>query len=49
MRVRTSLGHDAATYLLGHQQLSTTADSYTHTLPETRRVAMDKLTIVVFS
>ena len=35
--------------LLGHQQISTTADIYAHTLPETRRVAMDKLADVVFS
>lgn len=35
--------------LLGHQQMSTTSDIYAHTLPETRRVAMDKLADVVFS
>ena len=35
--------------LLGHQQMSTTADIYAHTLPEARRVAMDKLADVVFS
>ena len=35
--------------LLGHQQMSTTADIYAHTLPEARRMAMDKLADVVFS
>ncbi len=35
--------------LLGHQQMSTTADIYAHMLPEARRVAMDKLADVVFS
>ena len=35
--------------LLGHQQISTTADIYAHTLPETRRAAMDKLSEAVFS
>ena len=35
--------------LLGHQQISTTADIYAHTLPEARRAAMDKLSEAVFS
>ena len=35
--------------LLGHQQISTTADIYAHTLPETRRAAMDKLAEAVLS
>ena len=35
--------------LLGHQQMSTTADIYAHTLPEARRVTMGKLADVVSS